>query len=79
MSQYKYHIACRALIVLEAKLGEVGWMVRLLLLHNEDVRQLRDLELDSQKWRTKKQKKWEKKEKGKGYIELFWIWSKSVR
>ena len=44
----------------------------MLLLNDEDVRQLRDLEPDSQK-RTKKQKEREKK-KGEGYIELSWIW-----
>ena len=56
-----------------ARLGEVGWMVRLLPLKDEDVRPLRDMEPELQK-KTKKQKEKEKKQKGKGYIELSWIW-----
>ena len=66
----KYQMARKALTILGARLGEVGWMVRLLPLKDEDVRPLRDMELE----KTKKRKEKEKKQKGKGYIELLWIW-----
>ena len=69
----KYWMARKALTVLGARLGEVGWMVRLLPLKDEDVRPLRDMEPELQK-KTKKWKEKEKKQKGKGYIELLWIW-----
>ena len=69
----KYRMARKALTVLGARLGEVGWMVRLLPLKDEDVRPLRDMEPELQK-KTKKRKEKEKKQKGEGYIELSWIW-----
>ena len=68
----KYWMAQKALTVLGARLGEVGWMVRLLPLKDEDVRPLSDMEPELQK-KTKKWKEKEKKQKGEGYIELLWI------
>lgn len=72
----KYRMARKALVILGGKLGEVGWMARLLPLSDEDVRPLRDMEPDAQKKKSKKQKALEKErgKKGEGYIELSWIW-----
>lgn len=70
----KYRMARRALVVLGVKLGEIGWMAKLLPLNDEDVRPLRDLELHAQKKKKKKEKAQEKKHKGEGYVELSWIW-----
>ena len=69
----KYRMAQKALTILGARLGEVGWMVRLLPLKDKDVRPLRDMEPELQK-KMKKWKEKEKKQKGEGYIELSWIW-----
>ena len=66
----KYHTACKALVILGPKLGEVGWMARLLPPNDEDVQPLRDLEPDTQQ----KKKKQKEKKNGEGYIELSWIW-----
>ena len=46
-------MARKVLVILGARLGEVRWMARLLLLNDENVWPLRDLEPGSQK-ETKK-------------------------
>ena len=69
-----YQNARKALAKLAPRLGEVGWMARLLPLNDEDVRPLRDMEPDQQK-KSKRQKEADKKrKKGEGYIDLLWIW-----
>lgn len=69
-----YQNARKALAKLAPRLGEVGWMARLLPLNDEYVRPLRDMEPDQQK-KSKRQKEADKKrKKGEGYIDLSWIW-----
>lgn len=72
----KYRVARKALEVLGAALGQVGWMARLRVLNDEDVRLLRDVDPEQRKKLKKKAPpvEGEKGKKGEGYIELSWIW-----